>query len=198
MKPATLLPTVVALAIATFSAQAEPQPLPKDVTRVPVVFSGGYDTEGVDHGRPVVLIAAALGVAPEVFREVFSHVHPAGPNSGGPSDAEARANKTVLMDGLGKYGITNERINEVSNYYRYNRSRGEMWRTKPATANALVKDGAVIGYEITNGGSGYSSAPAVSVPGVSGATARVEISYGKDFATNGAVSALTVPQDKGR
>lgn len=198
MKASTPLLTVVAFAVATFSAHAEPQPLPSDVTRVPVVFSGGYNTEGVDHGRPVVLIAAALGVAPEVFREVFSHVHPAGPNSGGPSDAEARANKAVLMDGLGKYGISNERINEVSNYYRYNRSHGEMWRTKPATANALVKGGAIIGYEVTNGGSGYSSAPSVSVPGVNGATAKVELSYGKNFATNGAVSAITSSQDKGK
>jgi len=198
MKPSIPLLAVVAFAVATFSAQADPQSLPTGVTRVPVAFSGGHDTEGVDHGRPVVLIAAALGVAPEVFREVFSHVHPAGPNSGGPSDAEARANKAVLMDGLGKYGITNERINEVSNYYRYNRSRGEMWRTKPAAADALVKDGAIIGYEITSGGSGYSSVPTVSVPGINGATARVELSYGKDFATNGAVSAITSSQDKGK
>src|SRR5206468_1655940 len=93
--------------------------------KVPVVFSGGHDTDPKDRGRPVVLIAGALGVAPEVFREAFSHVHPAGPGSGGPTDAEARANKAALMNALGKYGVTNERLDTVSNYYRYVRSRGE-------------------------------------------------------------------------
>ncbi len=189
------LATLLAL---TFTASAEPAPLPLGVTRVPVVFSGGHETVGVDHGRPVILIAAALGVKPEVFREVFSHVHPAGPGSGGPSDAEARANKKALMDGLGKYGITDEQINTVSNFYRYPPGRGNLWKTKPATANALVKDGAVISYEITDGGAGYSSAPTVSVPSVKSAAAKVELVYGKDMATNGSVSSLTVSQDKSK
>lgn len=170
----------------------------KDVTRVPVTFSGGHETEGVDHGRPVVLIAAALGVKPEVFREAFSRVHPAGPGSGGPTGEEARANKKVLMDALGKYGITNDRLDEVSNYYRYPPGRGGTWKHKEATANALVKGGAIVGYEITSGGSGYSSPPTVSVPGHPEATAQVELSYGKELETNGAVSAITIPQAKAK
>ena len=197
MKIATcLLFAIAAAAAATFPAHAEPQSLPPDTTRVPVVFSGGHDTEGVDHGRPVVLIAAALGVQPEVFREAFSHVHPAGPDRG-PTDAEARQNKAALMNALGKYGITNEQINEVSNYYRYNRSHGDMWRNKPAAANALVKDGAIVGFEITDGGAGYSSPPAVSVPGVKDSSATAQLSFGKDFGTNGSVSAITHSQEKG-
>jgi hypothetical protein len=198
MKLSTPFFAIVALAVAAISAHADPQTLPPGVTRVPVTFSGGYDTEGVDHGRPVILIANALGVAPEVFREVFSHVHPAGPNSGGPSDAEARKNKQALMDGLGKYGITDEQINTVSNYYRYNRSHGEMWRTKPAAANALVKNGAVVGFEITDGGSGYTTPPAVSVPGVNGPSAAAQLSFGKNFATNGSISAITLSQGQGK
>jgi len=172
---------------------AELRELPKDVTRVPVVFAGGHDTVPVDHGRPVILIAAALGVAPEVFREAFSHVHPAGPGSGGPTDAEARANKAALMNALGKYGITDDRLNAVSNFYRYPPGRGNLWKNRPATANALVKNGTVIGYEITDGGAGYSTAPTVTVPDVKGAAAKVEISFGKDMETNGAVSSITVP-----
>src|SRR4051812_26475330 len=93
-----------ALLMAGMAAQAEPGALPAGTTREPVVFSGGHETEGVDRGRPVVLIAAALGVKPEVFREAFSHVHPAGPGSGGPTGAEARQNKAALMSALGKYG----------------------------------------------------------------------------------------------
>ena len=163
--------------------------LPPDVTRVPVVFSGGHETEGVDHGRPVILIAAALGVTPEVFREAFRHVHPAGPGSGGPTEAEARQNKAALMNVLGKYGVTDERLNEVSNYYRYPPGRGGIWRNKAATANALVKDGVVVGYEITSGGSGYTSSPKASVPGVA-ADALVEVALGTDLKTNGCVSAI--------
>ncbi|MBW7459054.1 hypothetical protein K0U00_33890, partial [Paenibacillus sepulcri] len=84
-----------------------------------VVISGGFDTDPVDHGRPVVLIAAALGVPTEVFREAFSGVTPAGAGSGGPTAEEAQQNKAALLKVLGSYGITNERLDEVSNYYRY-------------------------------------------------------------------------------
>ena len=170
--------------------------LPAGVTRHPVVFSGGHDTVPVDHGRPVVLIAAALGVKDEVFREAFSHVHPAGPGSGGPTEAEARANKAALMNALGKFGVTNDRLNTVSNFYRYPPGSRNLWKNKPATANALVKDGAIVGYEITSGGCGYTTAPTVSVPGMEGATAKVEISYGKDMEANGAVSAITISKLK--
>ncbi len=155
-------------------------------------------TVGVDRGRPVVLIAAALGVKDEVFRDAFSRVHPAGPGSGGPSREEAQANKKVLMDALGKFGITNERLDTVSNFYRYPPGRGNLWKVTPATANALVKNGAVIGYEITGGGAGYSTPPSVSVAGFAGAAAKVELAFGKDFETNGAVSAITVLQGGGK
>ena len=181
-----------AFALAGSSAFAEPAATAPGVTRVPVVFSGGHDTDPRDHGRPVVLIAAALGVTSEVFREAFSHVHPAGPGSGGPTHEEAQANKKALMSALGKFGITNERLDEVSNFYRYPPGRGGLWKVTPAVANALVKNGVVTGYEIVSGGAGYSSAPSVSVPDTKGSAPKVEISFGKDMATNGAVSAITV------
>ena len=171
------------------------------VTRVPVVFSGGHDTDPRDGGRPVILVASALGVPPEVFRETFTHVHPAGPGSGGPTPDEARANKRALLDGLAKYGVTNERLDEVSNYYRYMKSQGQMWTVKPAQAVALVKGGAVTGYEIVDGGAGYSTPPAVTVPGVKDAAAVVSLSFGTDLAANGAVSAIAavpVPASAGK
>ncbi|QIF05928.1 hypothetical protein [Roseimicrobium sp. ORNL1] len=161
------------------------------VTKVPVVFSGGHDTEGVDRGRPVILIAAALGVPDEVFREAFSHVRPA---SGGrePEPAQVRANKSALMSALGKHGITNDRLDEVSNFYRYPPGRGGLWKSKPATANALVKDGVVIGYEVVDGGAGYSSTPTVTVPGLKTGEVKVTLSYGKDLEKNGSVSAIAL------
>ena len=180
-----------AIALAGSAAFAQPAVAAKGVTKVPVVFSGGHDTDPRDHGRPVVLIAAALGVTSDVFREAFSHVHPAGPGSGGPTREEAQANKRALMSALGKFGVTNERLDEVSNFYRYPPGRGNLWKVTPAVANALVKDGVVTGYEIVSGGAGYSSAPTVSVPNAKGLAPKVEIAFGNDLKTNGAVSAIT-------
>ncbi len=162
------------------------------VVRVPVVFSEGHETNPVDHGRPVVLVAGALGVAPEVFREAFSHVHPAGPDSGGPTGDEARQNKRALMSVLGRHGITNDRLDAVSNHYRYVRSHGESWPAKPASAVALVKDGIVTGFEIKEGGSGYSSAPTVTVPNARPFAAEVKLGFNKAFDKNGAVTGITL------
>jgi hypothetical protein len=59
-----------------------------------------------------------------------------------------------------------------------------------------VKDGAVTGYEVISGGSGYSSPPTVSVPKIKAAKAKVELAFGKTLETNGAVSAVTIVQEK--
>lgn len=184
---------ILAAFVLTPFLHAETKELPAGVTRVPVTFSGGHETDERDRGRPVVLIAAALGVSSEVFRDAFSGVRPAGPDRG-PTGEEARKNKAVLMAALGKHGITNERLDEVSNYYRYQRGRGEIWTSKPAEANALVKDGKITGYELVSGGAGYSSVPTISVAGFPDAKAKVEVAYGKDLATNGAVSVLALPE----
>ncbi|KXK15985.1 MAG: hypothetical protein UZ14_CFX002000161 [Chloroflexi bacterium OLB14] len=93
---------------------------------VQVIISGGYELDPRDNGRPVILIASALGVPEEVFREAFSHVNPAGAGSS-PSEEQAQANKAALMNVLAPYGVTNDYLDEVSNYYRYNRSAGETW-----------------------------------------------------------------------
>src|SRR5438874_10510075 len=84
-------------------------------TKIPVTFSGGHETDPKDHGRPVVLIAAALNVKPEVFRKAFSGVTPA--RGRGPTGEEARRNKEALMKVLEPYKVTNDRIHEVSGYY---------------------------------------------------------------------------------
>jgi hypothetical protein len=186
---ALTLPLLIAV---VFTASAE-TPLPAGVKRVPVTLSGGFETDPRDHRRPVILIASALGVAPEVFRETFTHVHPAGPGSGGPTREEAQQNKKALMDGLGKYGVTNDRLDAVSNHYRYPPGPGGRWRTKDASATALVKDGKVVGFEVVDHGSGYTSEPRVTVPGVSApASYKVKLAYTKDFDTNGSISAIAV------
>ncbi|QGQ99058.1 hypothetical protein EHS13_31365 [Paenibacillus psychroresistens] len=158
-----------------------------------VVISGGFVTDPQDHGRPVVLIAAALGVPTEVFRDAFSGVTPAGQGSGGPTSEEAQKNKAALLKVLAPYGITNERLDEVSNYYRYNGSKGETWKVTKATATAIVTNGVVTGIKITNPGSGYSSNATITVNGPNGKiTATATVVYTKDFKTNGSISAITI------
>ena len=83
------------IAIFIFAVSAHTFAADGTVTRVPVVFSEGHDTDPRDHGRPVALVAGALGVTSEVFRDAFSRVHPAGPDRG-PSPEEARANKAAV------------------------------------------------------------------------------------------------------
>jgi len=166
-------------------------PIPPGVNGISVNISGGYETDRRDGGRPVVLIAAALKVSSDVFRDAFSHVHPA---TGGrePEPAQVRLNKQALMQSLGPYGITNERLDTVSNYYRYNGAKGEMWRTTPASAYAKMQDGKVTEIVITNPGAGYSTAPTVTIPGMTNLKLKSTLSFGADFAKNGSIQAIMV------
>jgi hypothetical protein len=135
------------------------------------------------------LIASALGVKPEVFRDAFSKVKPA--RNGQPTPEHARANKQVLMAALGKHGITNERLDEVSNYYRYQPQSGELWNHVPAQATAIIENGKVVGFEISNPGSGYCSGPRVTVAGYD-VKVTATIGYSQDFQTNGSLISLEV------
>ncbi|MBP1995714.1 hypothetical protein [Paenibacillus eucommiae] len=157
-----------------------------------VVISGGFDTDPQDKGRPVVLIAAALEVPTEIFREAFRGVTPAGLERG-PTAEEAQTNKAALLKVLVPYGVTNERLDEVSNYYRYNGSKGEVWSSTQATATATVTNGVVTGVTITNPGAGYTSNPTVTITGPGGKiTATAVLSYSNDFKTNGSISAIKI------
>jgi hypothetical protein len=130
-------------------------------------------------------------VAPEVFRAAFSRVHPAGPGRS-PTDEEARANKQVLMAALGPYGVTDDRLNEVSNYYRYRRESGELWRHADAAGYATIDHGKVTGITITETGAGYTSPPMVSVPGMEQVPLTVEIHFDTDLSKNGSIGKITV------
>lgn len=157
---------------------------------VTVTVSGGFDTDPVDGGRPVVLIAAALGVPTETFRTAFSGVNPADPGTG-PTGDEAQANKAALLSVLGPLGISNDQLDDVSDHYRYNGSAGESWPLRPATATAEVTDGVVTGITITDPGVGYTSTPTITVSGAA-VTATATVSYGTDLDTNGSLAAITL------
>ena len=164
--------------------------LPAAETRVPVKFSGGYETDPRDGGRPVALVAGGLGVKPEVFREAFRGVTPA--RNGPPTREEAHRNKEALMKVLGPLGVTNDRLDEVSNYYRYRPQNGERWPTSPAKAEAIVENGRIKRIVVTDGGAGYNSPPTAAVEGVN-RPLRVKLQYGADLKKNGSVATIEVP-----
>jgi len=155
-----------------------------------VVFLGGYETDPRDGGRPVTLIAAALGVKSQVFRDAFSNVRPA--RGGDPTPQRARANKEILMAALGKYGISNERLDEVSNYYRYQPERGEVWRRTPAAAKAVIKNGVVQEIKLTSVGAGYTTPPEVVIAGHEDVKIEAKLGYSKDFRKNGRIVSLEI------
>ena len=161
-------------------------------SRSSVVFSGGYETDPQDHGRPVILISGALGVPPQVFRDAFSGVTPA--RNGPPTREHAQANKRILMDALGKYGVTNDRLDDVSNFYRYRPYDDELWKHSPAKAEAIIADGKVTGFEVIDPGYGYSSPPDVAVPGFPGLTVNISLKYGADLKQNGGVTEIELSQ----
>lgn len=158
--------------------------------KVTVSFSGGHETDKRDGGRPVVLIAAALGVKPEVFREAFSGVTPA--RGRGPTGEEARANKAALMKVLQPHGITNDRLDEVSDYYRYRPQNGELWKHTEAKAHAFVEAGKIKKIVVTDPGSGYSSPPVATVTGQDGVKLKVTVLYEKNLKKNGSIQSIDV------
>ena len=154
-----------------------------------VEIRGGHETDPRDMGRPVVLVANGLGVQPEVFREAFSHVHPA-PGGEAPDPEQVHRNKDALLSALGRYGITNEGLDLVSNYYRYQPQRGELWTHRDAKVVAEMSHGKVTGFRIVDAGAGYSSAPQITVPGHPEAKAQVTIGFSRDLRKNGAITAV--------
>lgn len=161
-----------------------------DDAKVSITLSGGHDIDQKDHGRPVVLIAAALGVKPEVFREAFSGVTPA--RNGKPTGEEARRNKDALMKVLKPYGITNDRLDEVSDYYRYQPQKGDLWKNTPAKAHAVVVDGKIKEIVVTEPGSGYSTPPTAIVKGMEKVPLKVSLKFGKDLKKNGSIGTIEV------
>jgi hypothetical protein len=157
-------------------------------TKVPATFSGGHVLGRDDYGRPVVLMAAALGVKPEEFRAAFSGVRPA--HGRAPTREEQERNKEALMKVLGPLGVTNERMDEVADYYRFRPQMGELWPVKPAKADAIIDGGKIKRIIIRDGGSGYCSEPDVKVDGFPRAKFKAALNYSTDLKHNGAVARV--------
>ena len=102
------------------------------ITKAAVTFSGGHDIGPGDFGRPVTLMAAALGwpgrVSPGLKRREAGTRAGA---EGGRAAGEQRALMKVCAQGR-----ANERMDEVADYYRFRPERGELWPTRGAGRGA--------------------------------------------------------------
>lgn len=156
-----------------------------------VAITGGRTSVVGDGGRPVVLVASLLGVTPEAFRDAFSGVTPA--RGAEPEAAQVQANKAVLLDALGPYGVTNSALDAASNAYRYSSANGETWAHRDATATATIDDGMVT-VTVIDAGRGYTSTPDVIVTLADGSSVHgtATVVYTDDFETNGSIGSVTV------
>ncbi len=155
-----------------------------------VVIDQGHQTDPRDGGRPVKLIAAALGVEDEVFRQAFSNVQPA--RGGHPTAQRARANKEVLMSALEPHGVTNDRLDEVSNWYRYRPESGELWRHREATITPVIEDGKLVSVHVDEGGAGYISTPRIRITGFEDVRLNCELAFDEDLERNGRIVSITI------
>jgi hypothetical protein len=177
----------ISLAIMARTARAEE-------TKVPVTFSGGHELNKNDYGRPINLMAAGLGVKPDEFRKAFSGVTPA--RGRGPTGDEQRRNKQALMKVLAPLKVTNERMDEVANYYRFRPQKGELWPTKPAEAYAVVDGGKIKEIVVTKPGSGYNTPPEATVEGFKNVRLEAKVKYDTNLKKNGGIDSLEIVPEK--
>lgn len=163
-------------------------------SKVPVTFSGGHELGKNDYGRPINLMAAGLGVKPDEFRQAFSGVTPA--RGRGPTGDEARRNKQALMKVLAPLGVTNDRMDEVANYYRFRPQNGELWPINPAEAYALVDGGKIKEIVVTKPGSGYNTPPKATIEGFKTVRLEAKVTYDKDLKQNGGIESVNIAADK--
>lgn len=189
MRTRTLAVAAVVLLLAGCAAPVVEPVETRNSNTVTVSIDGGLDTDPADGGRPVVLVAAALGVPTEVFREAFSGVTPAGAGEE-PDSTQVDLNKRALLDVLGPYGVTNEELDAASNFYRFNGSAGETWSHRDATAVAVVENGVVTSVTVTEPGFGYSSPPTITLSNGQHATATLV--FGTDTAANGSIGTISL------
>ncbi|NQU36987.1 MAG: hypothetical protein HQ526_05240 [Actinobacteria bacterium] len=189
---ATAVPSVVAESSKSATAVSASTPTIRKLRKTKrVKIAGGHRTDSRDNGRPVKLIAAALNVPTAVFRDAFARVTPTADGSD-PDSSQAQANKEILLQTLAPYGVTNARLDEVSNYYRYFGASGVKWQQTKAKARAKVRRGKIVGFTIQRAGAGYSSNPRIKVAGFPKLKVKAKVAYGTDLATNGRVVRLRV------
>ncbi|NQZ84340.1 MAG: hypothetical protein HRU03_01360 [Nanoarchaeales archaeon] len=154
-------------------------------------INGGYELDLEDKGRPTKLISEGLGISQEQFQYAFSFVTPAGAGRS-PTKEEEEKNKIALMNVLEPLGISNDKLDEVSNYYRYRTEVNKKWRHVEAELYAVIIDGVVVSVEITNKGAGYTSKPSLSIEGFEDVELVPVISFSTHLESNGELSEVII------
>jgi hypothetical protein len=108
-----------------------------------------------------------------------------------------RRKKAVPLGALARYGVTNDELDRVSNYYLYRPGRGERWPVEAADGYALIKDGAGLSVVVTWPGSGCNAPPTVSVPGHPEVSLEAGLHFDRDLKKNGSVVSVTPARAKG-
>jgi hypothetical protein len=183
----------LSICFATISVATIAMTARAEETKVPVAFTGGHELAKNDFGRPINLMAAGLGVKPDEFRKAFSGVTPA--RGRGPTGEEQRRNKEALMKVLGPLKVTNERMDEVANYYRFRPQKGELWPTKPAEAYAIIAGGKIKEIVVTEPGSGFNTPPKATIDGFKNTRLESKIKYDKDLKKNGGIESVEIVTD---
>ena len=94
---------------------------------------------------------------------------------------------------LGPYGVNNDRHGySVGSLPLRAQPRRHVADDAGEGVCDRVRDGVVTGVTFTDGGSGYSSPPAVSISGMPNVKVTATLSFDADFKKNGAVKELTV------
>ena len=88
-------------------------------------------------------------------------------------------------------GVTNDRLDEVSNYYRFRPQQGELWKTAEAKGHAVVEGGKVTKVVITEAGSDCTP-PQVTIQGLEKVTLSAKLHFVKDLKKNGGIEAVEV------
>lgn len=179
---------VASVIVGTGCTTSGSTPARRDV--VAVTFVGGFEIGPNDYGRPVPLYASMLGVSPAVFRRAFGGVHPDAAHD--PTNAQQQDNKAALMSVLAAYHVTNDELDRVANYYRFNSAVGQTWPHRPARAEAVVENGTVTSIRVLDGGAGYTTAPTVVIAGHPSVAAAARVVFTSSFATNGHIEAITL------
>lgn len=96
------------------------------------------------------------------------------------------------MKVLAPHGVTNDRLDQVSDYYRFRPERGELWPTTPAKAQAVVVGGKARRIVVTDPGSGYSSPPEIKVVGFPQLVLKSTLEFSPELTKNGGVAKVEI------
>ena len=100
------------------------------------------------------------------------------------------------MKVLAPLKVTNDRMDEVANYYRFRPQKGELWPTKPAEAYAVIDSGKIKEIVVTEPGSGYNTPPKATIDGFKNIRLESKIKYDKDLKKNGGIESVEIAADK--